>query len=70
MDKKISCKKDSQSADEYYECLGKAKDTIDFCYDQYVFNQDGSQQKDDSLANINQCVENTDDKFDSIIETF
>ena len=33
---KIACKTDSGNADQYYECLNKPKDSIDFCYDQYM----------------------------------
>ena len=74
IEKKINCKKDSESADQYYECLNKSKDTIDFCYDQYVIDlrQDVNHSKSNEIfEKVDKCVdESNSEKFDHIIPKF
>lgn len=68
---RISCKKDSENADQYYECLGKSKDTIDFCYDQYMIESKKEDQSTDLVTKVAECIDNSiDEKFDQIISKF
>ena len=46
LEAKISCKTDSESGDQYYECLNKSKDTINFCYDQYMIDYNRKDKTD------------------------
>ena len=39
LEHKISCRNNSQSADDYYDCMNMPKDSIDFCYDLYMIEQ-------------------------------
>ena len=70
---RISCKKDSENADQYYKCLGKSKDTIDFCYDQYMIDSKKEDLPDstDLVTKVAECIDNSiDEKFDQIIPKF
>lgn len=53
LESQIACKTDSKTAHQYYECLNKSKDTIDFCYDQYIIglnNQDLAEEPFDLVT--------------------
>lgn len=47
LESKIACKTDSTNADQYYECLKRSKDTLDFCYDQYMIEFPPSSSPED-----------------------
>ena len=78
LEAKIKCKTDSETADQYYECLKKPKDTLDFCYDQFMIDSDPNEKGgdeailslgiSDKATKASECVDNSkDDKFDDII---
>ena len=74
LEAKISCKNDSESGDQYYQCLNKSKDTINFCYDQYIIDYNRKDKKEESTdidTKVEECINNSiDDKFDHIMSKF